>query len=45
MADGVFRNDNQLPWLSGVPGSVRTLSAASNMWVDLSSCVKIWTDI
>lgn len=28
-----FRNANQLSWLSGVPGGVRTLSVASNRWV------------
>lgn len=41
MADRLRRNDNQLSWLSGVPGTVRTLSVASNMWVDLSSCMDL----
>lgn len=26
-----YSNSNQLSWLSGVPGSVRTLSVASNL--------------
>lgn len=29
-ADCYFRNENELAWLSGIPGSVRTLSVTSN---------------
>ena len=32
--DGMDRNGNQLAWLSGLPGSLRTLGVASNAYVD-----------
>ncbi|KAJ7644301.1 hypothetical protein FB45DRAFT_897485 [Roridomyces roridus] len=35
--DAINLNDNQLAWLSGVPGGVRTLSVASNRLTGLTS--------
>ncbi|KAF8073655.1 hypothetical protein FPV67DRAFT_1409515 [Lyophyllum atratum] len=35
--DALILNSNQLAWLSGVPGSVRTLSVASNCLTGLTS--------
>ncbi|KAG6903283.1 hypothetical protein C0995_000178 [Termitomyces sp. Mi166 len=35
--DSLNLNSNQLSWLSGIPGSVRTLSAASNSLTGLTS--------
>lgn len=36
MQNDICRNSNQLSWLSGVPGTVRTLSVASNLCVHVS---------
>ncbi|KAI0823208.1 hypothetical protein BC628DRAFT_1411747 [Trametes gibbosa] len=35
--DSLLLNSNQLAWLSGVPGSVRTLSVASNLLTGVTS--------
>ncbi|KAF9778564.1 hypothetical protein BJ322DRAFT_1091258 [Thelephora terrestris] len=35
--DCLSLNENQISWLSGIPGTVRTLSIASNMLTDVTS--------
>lgn len=41
----VFRNSNQLTYLSGVPGSVRTLSVSSNRWENVLFTIRRSTDV